>query len=191
MLNLARALKIPGFTNERELTWLAEKASQCRKGPIVEIGSWMGRSTVAMADNLRQGVKLYAVDTWKGSGKEHEKELSGMPEHYLRDEFAKNVGKDLLSGPDYTVRPLQEESLAAADYLCKHYGNRFEMIFIDAAHDYESVKADILTWLPFLQPGGVFCGHDFDGGRPGVVKAARECVPNLRMANAGSIWVMG
>lgn len=37
---------------------------------IVEIGSWMGRSTSCMAElikNSNKNVKFFAVDTWKGS----------------------------------------------------------------------------------------------------------------------------
>lgn len=190
-MNIQNALKISGFTHPAELTWLAGQAAKVNAGQnIAEIGCWMGRSTRAMADNT--DATIYAIDTWKGSGKEHEKVLANQPENYLLEEFAKNIGEEHLQGPRHHVRPLEDTSLKAADYLgggC--YDLRFAMIFIDGAHDYESVKADILAWQPLLLPGGMLCGHDFDGGRPGVVKAVRELLPNPRMAGAGSIWFAG
>ena len=50
-------------------------------------------------------------------------------------------------------------------------------VYIDALHDYDSVKADIAAWWPQVKPGGVLAGHDFHSGNPetaGVARAVRE-----------------
>lgn len=36
-----------------------------------------------------------------------------------------------------------------------------DLINIDAAHDYKSVKEDILAWYPHLKEGGIMCGDDW------------------------------
>jgi hypothetical protein len=50
-----------------------------------------------------------------------------------------------------------------------------QFVYIDAEHDYESVKADIAAWWPFLMSGGILAGHDYDKAvLPGVVQAVDE-----------------
>jgi hypothetical protein len=58
------------------------------------------------------------------------------------------------------------------------------MVFIDASHDYENVKADIESWRPLVR--GMLCGHD--AGHPPVEQATHEAFPNVR--HEGSMWVV-
>lgn len=47
-----------------------------------------------------------------------------------------------------------------------------DFVFIDANHDYESVKNDILAWMPKIKNGGILAGHDYFGS--GVKQAVDE-----------------
>ena len=176
-MNLARALTIPGWMTEVELSWLAVQAGIRKR--IVEIGSWKGRSTRALADNLILDGMIVAVDTWEGSDEDgHRNELSAHPNGWLFEEFKRN-----LSGiRSLSLQPLQMTSLEAARVL---QGGLFDMIFVDASHDYENVKADILAWKPLLANGGILCGHDYQ--HQPVVYAVTECVPGHRVG-AETIW---
>lgn len=173
-MNLDRALQTPGWVSEDEVRWLAEKAST--KSCIAEIGSWRGKSTRAMADNT--SATIYAVDTWDGTPDDgiQAAELAQLP-HGLYEDFQKN-----LSGCT-NVRPMRMTSLEAASKLSDL---RFDMIFIDAAHDYESVKSDILAWRSLLAPNGLLCGHDF-GGAEGVNRAVNELI-SMSKVDVGMIW---
>src|SRR5947199_8512111 len=62
MTDISKALSIQGWMSEPELNWLAETAQTAKV--IVEVGSHVGRSTRALADNT-QGT-LIAVDDWYG-----------------------------------------------------------------------------------------------------------------------------
>ena len=48
-----------------------------------------------------------------------------------------------------------------------------DLVFIDANHSYESVKNDIVLWLPKVKRG-VLSGHDYSIGFFGVIQAVNE-----------------
>jgi predicted O-methyltransferase YrrM len=178
-MNLTKALTVEGWMYDCELEWLATHASE--RKTIAEIGSWMGRSARAMADNTPG--ELWTIDTWAGAP-EHKQLLATKDPDWLYEKFRANVG-DLISSQK--IKVIRAESVQAAKML-QGMGMKFEMIFIDGAHEYEAVRDDLLAWMPLLAAGGLLCGHDFDGGRAGVVRAVRELVPGYRKASAGSIW---
>ena len=97
------------------------------------------------------------------------------------------VAIDIWHSPG--IRKLQSE---ANNFLFKH-GDipvvckamkfkpslRFDFIYIDANHDYNSVRNDIKLSMPLLKEGGIIGGHDFcDYMNPGVRKAVRERWPD-------------
>lgn len=188
-VNIERALKIEGWMQPVELEWLAKQAST--RKVIAEIGSWKGRSTRAILDNMPADAVLYAVDTWKGSGEPaHLRELAGKHENWLFEQFIANV-HEYAKEPDWKLRTCPGTSLEYASYLggangCYHI--EFDMIFLDASHTYENVKADILAWKPLLAPGGLLCGHDFGGSFEGVQRACYHTLKNPKKVGAGSIW---
>ena len=94
-----------------ELEWLAKKASKAQR--IAEVGSWMGRSTSAIADNMEASAVLIAVDTWRGS-EEIKSYLEGRPDDYVYDIFRKNLKVHIESG---RVSPLRLASVEAAREL--------------------------------------------------------------------------
>lgn len=82
-----------------------------------------------------------------------------------------------------------------------------DLVFIDGAHDYRSVMADILAWKPKVRPGGVLAGHDFDtdydpalvvfespydhgpgGVHYGVIRAVKQLLPGFEVIPGTSIW---
>ena len=188
-MNIERALRLSGYPpdaprDERidELTWLAEKAS--KRHCIAELGSWQGHSMLAMADSMPSDGEAYAVDMWRDTPDmaPYNDRCRENPD-FLIESFLANIGVELLSSK--RVRPIRMSTLEAASYL---WAVKFDMIFIDAAHDYESVKADILAWRPLLVPSGLLCGHDY--WHQGVAQAVRELLPTHVKTGAGSIWMV-
>jgi Methyltransferase domain len=176
-VNIQNAMKIEGFMYSSELQWLAECAST--HNHIVEIGSWLGRSTRALADNTSGTVT--AVDTWTGmdttfnEGQAYGSYLVDKPKDWLLNEFKRNI-----SGLN-NIRIVRMTSLEAAVTLKEM---SFDMIFIDGSHNYEAVRADILAWHPLLAEGGLLCGHDYEGQFPGLVRAVRELLPEAHLVGS-------
>jgi hypothetical protein len=182
MIDISKALTVQGWMTESELTYLAEMASKWNDAPfdanIVEVGSWMGRSTCALASNTNG--RVWAVDTWQGSP-EHAEELAQHEANWLYSQFLHNV-------TGLPVMPVMLPSVWAAEWLkrCQVYPN---LVFLDANHTYESVKADIEAWLPLIDRGGILCGHDYDPPNwMGVHDAVNECVPGFKVVPGTTIW---
>ena len=71
MLNFKNKVsKIGGWLTRREGEFLYKSAKNLSpKAPVVEIGSWKGRSTICLATGAKEvkGYYVYAVDHHKGS----------------------------------------------------------------------------------------------------------------------------
>lgn len=136
-------------------------------GKIVEVGSWKGRSTAFLlveAWNKSPKIEIYAVDTWLGS-QEHI-DVDSVKNGTLYDEFMANV-----KPVSRQLVPLRMTSIQGSNFFPDQ---SLDSVFIDAAHDYESVRADIAAWLPKVKKGGIIAGHDYMCGWPGVDRAVAE-----------------
>jgi predicted O-methyltransferase YrrM len=81
------------------------------------------------------------------------------------------------------VTPLRADSVEASKTVAD---GSVDCLFIDAAHDYESVKKDITAWLPKVKKGGILAGHDWSWH--GVRTAVQELLPNAVPTNE-DCWV--
>lgn len=181
-----RAMNIPGFMNTWELKWLAVQAKT--KKTVVEIGSWMGRSSRSIAEHLPADGVLYCVDTWAGSkGEPTNPAWSNM---FDADEafkaFCSNNFNLIRAGK---IIPIRMTSVNAAKLFAEK-GIKFDEIFIDGGHTYEEVCEDIDAWKDLLADDGLFCGHDYNGWH-GVNVAVEEKISNFKVSNHTTIWYCG
>ena len=152
---------------------------------VAEVGSWLGKWTVFVADLLPQDGTYYAVDHWKGSPEHHNPgtlEYTFLPTLY--QQFLSNV---IHYGLTEKVVPVRMNSLDAAK-LFKKLNIFPDLIYIDAGHDYRSVLADITAWYPLLNKGGIFCGDDWNLGD--LSKAVRSYASKhrLKVLVEGEFW---
>jgi predicted O-methyltransferase YrrM len=136
---------------------------------FVEVGSWQGKAASFMAVeiiNSNKNIKLCCVDTWEGSIEHKEENIIVNKELY--NTFLKNI-----EPVKHVITPIK---MASVDAARTFEDNSLDFVFIDAAHDYENVRADLTAWYPKVKPGGMLAGHDHTW--PGVVKAVNEFVTN-------------
>lgn len=131
---------------------------------VIEVGSWMGLSTMDIAQMLPAGGIVYAVDTWEGSPNEtHDPTILES----LYDQFLSNM---IHSNLTHKVIPIRADSLQAASQL----DILADLIYLDATHTYEACYADLQAWYPHLKQGGILCGDDLRWGDCGIERAVHQ-----------------
>ena len=186
VFNIAKAASVDGMVTYEELAWLSRSAQKTKV--IIEVGSWAGRSTRALADNMPDNAVLYAVDTFDGSAAERDSRMRvarEMDGDHVCFSFTKNLWDHIEKG---RVCPIRMNGRNAARLL-REQGVKANLIFIDAGHMYEEVKEDIQNFLPLLSNDGVICGHDFNQPVwPDVTRAVLEELPQAECAPGTTIW---
>lgn len=138
--------------------WIEQLMKHNKITTAIEIGSWLGCSTRHIASLLQKNGTLYAVDTWQGSIEHYEHQEFAVMLPTLYDQFLSNIIHAQLTN---IVIPIRIDSLKATDFFDQKLDN-VDLIYIDAAHDTESVLLDIEAYWPFVKNnGGILCGDDW------------------------------
>jgi cephalosporin hydroxylase len=164
------------FLRPQTHAMLQRRLRERRPDLVVEIGSWLGGSTRVIADI--SGAHVIAIDTWLGSA-EHQRGTEWDRRHdshreilaQLFDIFAMNC-----SNYREVITPLRATSLAGLHEVHSH-GLRPGLVFIDGAHDKESVAADLRTAHDLFGKNAWIVLDDYGSGESwlrGLEEAANE-----------------
>jgi len=163
---------------------------------VAEIGVGRGRTTrEILRSNCSNIIKEYwAVDPWSTKhARDSECNRIGGRDQNFFDKEAWNVYRYVCFFPQLKIIRMTSVEASKLFYHYKKYVNEkyFDLVFIDAEHDYESVKRDILTWEPLVKKGGIMCGHDYASREKEVIKAVDEIYgrDNIEVIHPGSVWV--
>ena len=151
---------------------------------FLEVGCFMGKSTYYLCEKIKESgkdIKVYVIDIFEAECEHHADLIKGKD---LLEIFKENLSKYLdiitiIKGKSQEVFNQLED-------------NHFSMIFIDAAHEYESVKLDINNFYHKLKQNGIFAGHDYGETTAGVGKAVDEFVEenNLKLEIKTASWYL-
>ena len=159
----AKLESVTGFLSPNEaglLYWAAREWPLA--GPVVELGSFGGRSTIVFAS---AGRKVHAVDAW---GDVSVPNLARYNLHSMQAQFQANIQRAQVENLITAHRGL-------TSVVAQQWNTPAALLFVDAGHDYPDVKDDLARWCPFLLPGGLLIMHDvLDANFLGVTRAATE-----------------
>ena len=164
----------PGFMPAAEgLVLFEAAAAYAARGPVVEIGSYCGKSTIYLAAAAGPaGQLVVTVDHHRGS-----------EEHQPGWEYHDPRLVDRVTGRIDTL-PSLRATLAAAGLedqvvvvvgrsadVARLWGTPLGLVFIDGGHTEAAAVTDYQSWAPWVAPGGALAIHDVfpdpaDGGRP-------------------------
>jgi len=140
--------------------------------PLLEVGTYCGRSTLLLADAAREaGVSVVTVDHHRGS----EEQQPGWEYHDPEVVDPRSGLMDTLPAFRRTLHEagLEEHVIAVvgrSPHVAAVWGGQLGLVFIDGGHTDEHATADYEGWAPHLAQDGLLVVHDVfpdpaDGGR--------------------------
>jgi len=180
---------VKGFLDPEEGRALYSYALECgARGPVLEVGSYCGKSTVYLGEACRERrVSLYAIDHHRGSeehqpGEEyHDQELfdgkAGLMDTFR--EFRQTMREAAL---EEVVVPIVASSLVAS----RNWHTPLGMVFIDGGHSREAAQADYRSWASHVVTGGILAIHDIF---PDPAEGGQAPYEILKLAIASGLFV--
>lgn len=167
--------KVKGWLQEEEADLLiaaTRKTLACLQKPhsIVEVGSYLGRSTVVLGSVMRAACtdgKVYAIDPHEGKLGAIDEGLQLVPP--TLEEFKRNIESAGLASIVEIIRSHSTDVI---------WDKPISLLFIDGLHDYPSVARDFWHFVKWIRPGGLIAFHDYADYYPGVKAFVNELLNN-------------
>ena len=179
--------EVPGFLPDHEGEALYHLGLLVgHLGPLLEIGSWCGRSTIWLAHAAKAtGSVVVALDHHRGS-EEHQ------PGEFFHDDalvdgngrvdtlsiFRQNLATAQVED---AVIPVVTDSLS----FSRWWQGSFGMVFIDGGHSLEAALTDWRHFGPKVAPGGILAIHDI---YPDVATGGQAPFTIWRLALASGLF---
>ncbi len=141
-------------------------------GPLLEIGTYCGKSAVYLGAAARErNTVCFTVDHHRGS----EENQAGWEHHDTRFVDPRTGRMDTLPWFRRTIEDAGLEDVVVAviadsPTVARHWTTPLGLCFIDGGHALDVAMADYEAWAPKVAPGGVLVFHDVfedpaDGGQ--------------------------
>lgn len=144
-LSAKSPIEIPNVTRE-DLAVLFHELGVRKCAEIgVESGAY---SEVLCRSN--PGVEHYAIDSWR--------RLPRYKDHVNPEKFRVFYERAKARLAPYNATLIKELSM---DAVKQFQDGSLDAVYIDGAHDFQSVANDIAEWSRKVRPGGIVAGHDY------------------------------
>ena len=132
---------------------------------FLEIGSFEGRSTVWIVENMMEdGGEIYCIDTWEGGEEHGEENMSGVEGRFRHN-------RQLLMDK-YATRHISTAKGTSLECLAGWLTSSvvpkevFDFIYIDGSHIAKDVLTDACMAWPLLKSKGLMVFDDYMWGNP-------------------------
>jgi|TARA_B110000908_G_scaffold79421_1_gene95187 predicted O-methyltransferase YrrM len=112
---------------------------------IAEIGSFSGVSSELFALHCKE---INCIDLWD-------------PYWEIKEDERVKTAEELFNNFSTNYTNVNKIKGNSKDIAQQFKDKSLDLVYVDAAHDYNSVREDILTWLPKIKLGGYIAGHDY------------------------------
>lgn len=159
----------------REMCEYMKSIDPVKDYTVAEIGVFLGDATRVFLEYFKT---VYCVDPWDNNRGDITDicNMDKVYDHFI-DRFVSNP----------RVMVLRLPSTAAARVLTED--TKFNMVYIDALHTFDSVRWDIESWLPLIRRPGWIAGHDYSERFPGVVDAVNQTIGKPDKVLPDMSWV--
>lgn len=173
---------IPGWVTTEELAQKWDYSFNLPDEPvIVEIGAFLGRSTVVIAGSrrLQRSGIVHVIDPFDASGDEFSvpvyKEIESKLSLNLFEQFEANIQEAGLN--DYVIVHKGYDNTVVCDWK-----EEIDMLVLDGDQSPTGARRAYEEWIPFLKTGGILIVHnstdrvyekDHDGHRLVVIESVK------------------
>jgi hypothetical protein len=187
-----------GFMPPEQGLALYEAALTAPPGPLLEVGSYCGKSAVYLgAAAARRGTVLYSVDHHRGS-EEHQ------PGEEYHDPELSDAGGRVDTFPAFRstieragLTDVVVAVVAASSVAARGWGTPLAFLLVDGGHSREAADTDYDGWARHVMDGGLLAIHDVfedpaEGGRPPylVYRRAVDSGAFAEVSRTGSLRVL-
>lgn len=144
------------------------KLLDCRQ--LFEFGTFMGATTLLLAENSAADARVSTIDIPAESGEAEGVDSSRILEDgdsnddYLRDQFLQQGARCMARAEPHTRAKVKQylQDSTTLDVQAQNLSNQFDFIFIDGGHDFETVSKDTENAYKMAQDNAVIVWHDFE-----------------------------
>jgi len=130
-------------------------------GRGAEIGVKLGMYSDELLSNWH-GEELVSIDPWLSADPDEYVDRSNVSQEEFDSYYEQTRERLSRHGSRSTIWRMTSVEAAA-----RVPAKSFDFVYIDARHDYVSVKEDLEAWCAKVRPGGILAGHDYvDGDLP-------------------------
>lgn len=169
-------VEIPNVTREDLAALFAELGF--KRGAEIGVERGLYSETICKAN---PGVQHYAVDYWK--------RIHRYRDHVDGEKLQRFYVEASERLEPYGVTVIRELSMNA---VTRFDDGSLDYVYVDGAHDFQSVTNDIAEWSRKVRPGGIISGHDYLFARlPSLMHVPLVVDPWVRAYSLEPLFIMG